>query len=245
MISIGRSIRWYNPYHDEVGFCVRNGFSFLQLWYKNGDIRVDSLPPPKAKAIRQVGFPVILHAVFTPDDFQEYGDRLLDLVDYFGSREVIVHPVCGKAPAGPNTQYRLAEQAKRFSGKAMERGVIWYLENNSVIDVFHYRKEDLEVVYNADPYVEQLLDVAHIDNYRHLQEIIGVKFPKCLHVAGKHFSVAHEHLPLAQGDIDYNLIFQEYLKGYDGRIILEVDGTDEEIIRSGQIITEAIQTAKE
>lgn len=61
-----------------------------------------------------------------------------------------------------------------------------------------------------------------------------------LHVAGKHFDVPHEHLPLSQGDIDYKLVFQKYLKGYDGRIILEIEGTDEEIITSKRIIDMAI-----
>ncbi len=40
------------------------------------------------------------------------------------------------------------------------------------------------MLYAADNYAEQLLDVAHIDNYEHLQEIINIKYPKCLHVAG-------------------------------------------------------------
>ena len=95
-------------------------------------------------------------------------------------------------------------------------------------------------MFGRDSYVEQLLDVAHIDNYLHLEEAISVKFPKCLHVAGKHFNVPHEHLSLTQGDIDYDLVFQKYLAGYDGRIILEVNGTDEEIIQSKQIIEKAL-----
>lgn len=88
------------------------------------------------------------------------------------------------------------------------------------------------------------MDVAHVDNYQHLEEIITVNFPKCLHVTGKHFDVPHEHLPLTQGDIDYKLDFHKYLNGYDGRIILETDGADEELIMSKQIINDAIIYAK-
>ena len=40
----------------------------------------------------------------------------------------------------------------------------------------------------------------------------------------------HEPLPLGQGDIDYDLVFSKYLQGFDGRVILEVIGNDEEII---------------
>ena len=96
------------------------------------------------------------------------------------------------------------------------------------------------MLYDADSYVEQLLDIAHIDSYEHLKEIIEVKYPKCLHVAGKHFSKEHEHLSLTQGDIDYNLVFKQYLQNFDGRIILEVVDTDEEIIKSREIIDKAL-----
>jgi len=239
VISIGRGIRWYNRYQDEVDFCIKNQFDFMQLWFRDGSILVNDLPEPKEEHIRRAGFPVLLHAVFDPVDFGQYGGALLDKVAYLGGRDVIVHPVCKKSPIDQHTEYKLAEQAKRFSAIARARGIVWYLENNSVIDGFHYQAKDLEIVFRADPYVEQVLDVAHIDNYRHLEEIAAVKFPKCLHAAGKHFQVPHEHLPLDQGDIDYRLVFREYLHGYDGKIVLEVTGTDEELIRSKQIIDEA------
>lgn len=193
--------------------------------------------------IRDFGFPVILHAVFDLDDFALYGNDLLDAVAYLQMNEVIVHPVCKKAPADGVATRRLVEEVSAFSQKARKRGVIWYLENNSVIDGFHYKKEGIQQVYDADDYVRQLLDVAHIDNYEHLEQIAAVKFPECLHVAGKHFTVAHEHLPLSEGDIDYALVFDKYLKGYDGRIILEVDGTDEAVILSKGIIDKAVSGA--
>lgn len=244
MISVGRGIRWYNNYQDEVNFCIENHFDFMQLWFKNGEILINNIPEPKEEYIKRVSFPIIIHAVFDPEDFEVYGDRLLDIVDYLGLHEVIVHPVSEKSLADSNTEHRLAKQVKIFSKKARSKGIIWYLENNSIVDVFHYKKSDLKIVYEIDTYVEQLLDIAHIDNYQHLEEIISVKFPKCLHVAGKHFDVPHEHLPLTQGDIDYKLVFQKYLNGYDGRIVLEIDGTDEEQIMSKQIIDDAIKYAK-
>lgn len=109
----------------------------------------------------------------------------------------------------------------------------------------HYKKEDIKTVFNKCILTELLLDVAHIDNYEHLEQIISVKFPKCLHVAGKHFDVPHEHLPLTQGDINYNFVFQNYLHDYNGRIILEVDGTDEEIIDSKNILSQAVLHIKQ
>ena len=241
MVRIGRGIRWYNDYQYEVDFCLANNFEFMQLWYKDGEVLVNNIPEPKVEYIKKVGFPVIIHAVFDPDDFEKYGDKLLELVEYLEMNEVIVHPVSEKTPVNDNTEYQLVEQVKIFSEKARNRGIIWYLENNSVVDTFHYNKSDLSLVFQTDLYVEQLLDVAHIDNYQHLREIIDVKFPKCLHVAGKHFDVPHEHLPLNEGDIDYKLVFRDFLNGYKGRIILEVDGSDEELIMSKRIIEEAIR----
>lgn len=239
MISIGRGIRVQNKYTDEVDFCVKHGFQFMQVWFRNGEILIDA-DEPKEAYIKNIGFPVILHAVFDPIDFELYGDRLLEITEYLGNSDVIIHPVCKKSPIDENTERQLAKQAKLFSQKAKAWGIIWYLENNSVIDKFHYSKQDLHIVYDTDSYAEQLLDVAHIDNYEHLAEIVAVKFPKCLHVAGKHFNVPHEHLPLTQGDIDYTLVFQKYLKGYDGRIILEVNSSDDDILASKKIIEDAI-----
>ena len=216
----------------------------MQIWYKDGEILINDLPEPKEQYIKKIGFPVILHAVFDPIDFTIYGDRLLDMITYLRMNEVIVHPVSEKSPVTDITENELAEQVKLFSIKAKSRGITWYLENNSKVDVFHYKAHDLRVVFSSDDYVEQLLDVAHIDSYKHLNEIISVKFPKCLHIAGKHFDIPHEHLSLTEGDIDYKVVFSQYLKGYDGRIILEIDGTDEEIAISKQIIDEAILLAK-
>lgn len=239
MITIGRTIRWYNNYIDEVDFCIENGFDFMQIWFKDGQIILDNIPEPKIEYIKNVGFPIIFHAVFTPNDFDLYGNILLDMVEYLGDNEVIIHPVYDKEAVTQNTEIELIEKAIKFSHKAKSKGIVWYLENNSVIDKFHYKKEELQMLYNADDYVQQLLDIAHIDSYGHLKDIIDVKYPKCLHVAGKHLCKEHEHLSLTQGDIDYNFIFNKYLQNFDGRIILEVVDTDEEIIKSKEIITKA------
>ena len=38
MITIERTIRWYNNYIDEVKFCKENSFDFMQIWFKDGQI---------------------------------------------------------------------------------------------------------------------------------------------------------------------------------------------------------------
>lgn len=240
MISLGRGIRWYNDYQSEVEFSKKYGFDFMQVWFKDGVIQINSLPEPREKFIKKIGYPIILHAVFTLEGFDRYGERLLDIVEYLEHSEVIVHPVCRKADMHINLTEVLIEKVYHITEKAKEKGIIIYLENNSVIDGMHYTKEDVQALYLKCTHTEQLLDVAHMDNYEQMEQIVEVKFPKCLHVAGKHFDIKHEHLPLSQGDIDYKLVFQKYLRDYDGRIILEVDGTDEEIIESRDIILEAL-----
>ncbi|WFA09060.1 hypothetical protein [Tissierella sp. Yu-01] len=56
-------------------------------------------------------------------------------------------------------------------------------------------------------------------------------------MADKHFSVIHEHLPIGQGDLDFQKIFNNYVKGYNGKIIFEVvTDVDDEIKNSKEII---------
>lgn len=82
MIKIGRGVRWYNNYLDEVRFSKENGFDFMQIWFKNGGIMIDNISGPKAEFIKSTGFPVIIHAVFKPEEIELWGDELLDLVEF-------------------------------------------------------------------------------------------------------------------------------------------------------------------
>ena len=59
MISIGRSLRWYNRYEEEIAFSVQNHFDFMQVWFKDGEIKIDNVAEPKEEFIKQKGFPII------------------------------------------------------------------------------------------------------------------------------------------------------------------------------------------
>lgn len=244
MITIGRSIRWYNDYLNEAEFSRNNGFDFMQIWFKNGEIMIDKIDEPKEAYIKKAGFPVIIHALFKIDDFEKYGDQLIELASGLGHREVIIHPICRNNEIKTDSILILSEAVHDLSIKAEKRDITVYLENNSRLDKFLCTSDEIKLVFDRNPNVELLLDIAHIDSFEHLKQIISVKYPKCLHAAGKHFNVIHEHLPLGQGDIDYNLVFSKYLHDYDGRIILEVIGNDEEIIESKKIIDAAIFRAE-
>ena len=47
MIRIGRGGLWNNSYKDEIVFCKKNHFDFIQIWFKDGELLVNDLPSPK------------------------------------------------------------------------------------------------------------------------------------------------------------------------------------------------------
>jgi sugar phosphate isomerase/epimerase len=236
MIEYGRSIRWFNDYRDEIEFSSLNKFSFMQIWFMKGELILDKVLSPKEQYVLNSNFPVIIHAVYDIDDYDKYNSELVRILKVLKHKEVIIHPVCETIPVNTETIYILADNIYKTNQLLKANNIKLYIENNSVIDKINYTPNDLKIVFDRNPDVELLLDIAHIDNYNHLQNILEVKFPKCIHIADKRFNVEHEHLPIGQGELDFELIFQNYLKGYDGKIIFEVVDTDEEIIKSKNII---------
>ncbi len=235
-MEYGRSIRWFNNYQDEIEFSKSNKFDFMQIWFAKGELVLDKVLCPKEKYILDCKFPAIIHAVYDINDYDKYNNELIRILKYLNHKEVIIHPVCEEHPVDSETINILAENIYKTNQLLKKDNIKLYIENNSVIDKINYTPSDLKIVFDRNPDVELLLDIAHIDNYNHLQEIINVKFPKCLHIADKRFNVEHEHIPIGQGELNFELIFQNYLKGYDGKIIFEVVNTDEEIIKSKDII---------
>ena len=166
------------------------------------------------------------------------------MVKYFGHTDLIIHPVFPpydkpKSITG-KTIYELAENINSTAEKLSHIGTTLFIENNSKMDAVNYAVEDLDIVFKANPKVELLLDLAHIDSYEHLQNIIAVKYPKMLHISDKHFSVEHEHLPIGMGDLDFELIFSKYLSDFNGSIILELPEEDSTVIDSMAKIQKAI-----
>jgi sugar phosphate isomerase/epimerase len=234
LIQYGRSIRWFNDYLSEVAFSKKNGFDFMQLWYMKGKLILDQVPEPKEQSIKQTDYPVIIHAVYDLDDFNLYTTELIRILKYLEHKEVIIHPVCESQPITQETIYALADNIFNTNQLLKQEGIKLYIENNSSIDIINYKPEDIKIIFDRNPDVELLLDIAHIDNIEHLKEIIQIKYPTCLHIADKHNDKKHEHLPLGQGELDYELIFKQDFKDFEGKIIFEIVGTDEEIISSLQ-----------
>jgi len=143
-------------------------------------------------------------------------------------------------PVEKDSIYKLAECNKRLTDYFYDNGIIIYIENNGRLDPFNYLPEDLKLVFDYSPKTELLLDIAHIDSYEHLYKIIEIKYPKMLHIADRHFSVEHEHLPIGNGDIDFGLIFSEYLSDFNGKVIFEITEEDNIIIDSMAKIQKAM-----
>jgi len=113
LIEYGRSLRRRNPYEQEIKFSADNNFDFLQVWYKKGELLVDSLGKPRAPKIKESGFPVIFHALMDINDFGEYSQDLLKILDYFCHREVIIHPVCESEEINDHSIEKLSREAAR------------------------------------------------------------------------------------------------------------------------------------
>ena len=204
-------------------------------------MNLNKLAVPKEKAILEEGFPIIVHALFNNEDYDKYTDDLLRILKFLRHDEVIIHPVCLPASLiNCDTIHILSERIKKITEMYFVEGIKVYIENNGREVPLNYTPEDLTIIFNDSPKAELLLDIAHIDNYEHLQKIINVKYPKCLHIADRHFSIGHEHLPIGQGDINFQYIFKKYLNNFDGKIIFEIVSDNDEIINSKKIIHDII-----
>ena len=236
MIQSGLALRFKENYATEVAFAQSLGFEFFQIWFYNGELSVNILNAPKEQYIKDAGFPIILHAVFDIPDYDKYGLELFRLLDFFEHKELIIHPICKAEPITGNTVFSHKSKLNRLWEELNQRGIKLYVENNSVIDGFFNTVEELRVVFDANPDIGLLLDLAHINDYGHLREIVNMRFPECIHIADKRFGIPHEHLPLGRGEMDFELVFREILPGYRGRLILEAVDSLEDIETSKKVM---------
>ena len=236
MIHKGLALRFNENYYGEINIARALGFAYFQIWFYNGILSASTLPEPREEKIKQAAFPIILHAVFDMPDYDTYGQKLLGLVDFFGHMEVIIHPVCKTEKITEKTVYSLERKISAIHNELKKRRVKLYVENNSVIDGFFNTVEELRVVFDEHPDIGLLLDLAHVNDYDHLRNIVKMRFPECIHIADKRFGVAHEHLELGKGDLNFDMVFSDILTGYSGRVILEAADDAYSVERSKKVI---------
>ena len=232
MIQIGCLARFFNKYEDEVKFAKLHGFDLMQIWYDRNGIALNKDSFPKENAIKEFDFPTIIHAVLDINEFEEHVPKIIDMLAYLNHKELIIHPICESEEITVDTIYKLSRQVSYALEKLSEKGITLYLENNSRLDPIFNTPKEIEIIFNNNTNLEFLLDVAHIESYEHLNEILDVRMPKALHIADKHLAAIHEHLPLGEGDIDYDFILNNALRSFEGKIILEIIQIDDALIDS-------------
>ena len=226
MVQFGL-VTYKRDYYEEIRLAKSLGFDFFQLWFFNGILCADTLPEPREKAIKEAGFPIIIHAVLDLPDFETYQEKFLYLLGYFGHKETIIHPICNKEPVTKQTVFTLKEKIEKIANEFSRRGIKLYVENNHLIGGFFNTVDDLKIIFEPNPEIGLLLDLAHINDYDHLREIVQMRYPECIHIADKHFGPGHEHITLGEGELDFDMIFSKVIPDYNGRIILEAaDSTD-------------------
>lgn len=234
-MDIGCLAKFFNKYEDEVIFAKENGFKFMQLWYDSNGLALNKDENP-LEVIKQKEFETIIHAVLDINEFREHIPKLLDILKYLGHREVIIHPICHSEEITSTTIYKLSDEAGYALELLSKEHITLYLENNSKLDPIFSTVEEIQIMFNNNPKLEFLLDLAHIDDYEVLKQMVKVKMPKILHIADRHFDVIHEHLPIGQGDIDFEYVFSNILTGFQGKVILEIIQSEEDIINSKKVI---------
>lgn len=241
MIKFGCLARYFNAYENEVGFARCNDFEFMQLWYDNKGLLLKDISA-QVKVIKEYNYPAIIHAVLDINEFDIHVPILLDVVKDLEHKELIIHPICHTEAIEDKTIIKLVEKVKYavdiFSGE----GITLFLENNSKLDPIFTNANEVEIMFKEIPKLEFLIDVAHIDSYEHLKQMVDIKMPKILHIADRHLEVVHEHLPIGEGNIDYKYIFKNILNHFDGKIILEIAQGDKEIVDSKLIIESLLNT---
>ena len=238
-MKIGCLARFNNPYSSEVKFAIDNNFKIMQVWYDNNGIRNFDENENRLQEIQKYQFPVIIHALLDINDIDKHIKKLVEINEKINQKDLIIHPICHSEEINENTVNKLSEIIGRALEVVKPYGIKIYLENNSKLDPIFSSPEDIKKVFDENPELEFLIDIAHIYNYDYLKEIVSIKMPKYLHITDSHFNKIHEHLPLGHGEIDFKYIFEDILKEFDGTAIFEVCTCDDDIIESKKILEES------
>ena len=250
-VRIGRNIRDLDiPFKDEVEFSKKNGFDIIQLWYKRG--KVDMVyEKNQIKAIKNCNIPCILHGTFDINDF-DYADDFVSLLVKLKHKETIVHPMIKTEEINEKTNSLLVNKVLELCNKLNEKGIKVYVENNHVKNKTFYTLRQWKYFWSKAPEnTEFLLDIVHVmfcNDYDYIRKLVNIKYPKCLHVADTYKGMVgkkHLHLPLGKGIIDFDIIFGDILKDFEGIIIMEIKNTDENIIASRDLLLKYYKQLKD
>lgn len=239
-LNIGCLARFsYYPYEHEVDFARGNGFDMLQIHYDRNGLFLKDISS-QAKLIKDADFPGIIHALLDINEIEEHILKLNDLLKYLGHKEIIIHPICRSEEISETTIYKLSEKIACVLEAFRKEGVIVYLENNSKLDPVFTSTREIDIMFKENPGLEFLIDIAHIDDYNHLKEMVEIKLPKMLHITDRRLDTVHGHVPIGQGNIDFEYIFKNILNNFDGKVIIEICPNDADIIYARDYLKELL-----
>jgi len=239
MIKYGCLARFFNFYEDEISFAEKNSFDFMQLWYDNKGFYVNKARDEDVANLKDYCFPSTIHAVLDINDFRIHIPKLKEILDTLKHKELIIHPVCESEKITEFSNKKLSGEIK-FALDYLGSEIKIYLENNSKFDPVFQTFDEISYVFSENPQAEFIIDIAHMDSYEHLKKLVSIKYPQLLHLADKRFSEIHEHLPVGEGEIDFQIVFDEILIDFKGGIIFEVFQNDNAIIESRKRIEEIL-----
>jgi len=236
MVKIGCLANFNNPYEHEVKFAKENGFTIMQVWYDKEGIKKYKTEENRLDEIIKFDFPTIIHAVLDINDILAHIPELIKILNILNQKELIIHPICHSEVINESTIIKLADIINKVLNLLKPQEITLYLENNSKLDPIFSTSKEIEVMFLKNPELEFVLDIAHIYNYKHLQEMVFAKMPQKLHITDSHFDIIHEHIPIGCGDINFQYIFSEILFDFQGEIIIELTKEDKDIVNAKEII---------
>jgi len=244
MIEFGFGARQFGgfkiKYPEEVEFAKTNNFDFIQIWYDAKSGLEINLSENKEKTIKESKFPSIIHAVLDVTEIEEHIRKLIPILRYLGNKELIIHPH-SNILKGNEAFLKLINVINFAVEELSKEGITVYLENNSRLNPIFWTSVEIKKVFDQILELEFLLDIAHIDDTKHLEDMVAIKYPKILHIADRHLEVIHEHLPIGGGNIDFEYIFKNPLVKFDGKVIFEVTKSTKDLIESKNKIYELVR----
>lgn len=247
-MRLGRNIRGSQiPFKDEVEFSIENNFDIIQRWYQRGKISM-LYENDNIKSIKKWKIPVIFHGAFDINDFDEFEDDFIKLLLKLKHKEVILHPMIKKEKVNKKTDKILLEKVLSFCSKLNELNIKVYVENNHVKMKTFYTLKQWKTFFELAPKnTELLIDLVHVmfcNDYKFLKKLIEIKYPKAIHIADTKKGMKgpkHLHLPIGEGIINFDKIFNKLLKDFDGLIIMEIQNLDNKIVMSKNKIERLIK----
>lgn len=227
MISFGCNILSTRLYEKDVAFALSNKFDFFQIGYTSeGFPYMNVQDAPYPETLQKNKYPIIIHALLRVSEFNEHLPILLQVLKYLGCRILIIHPLSQTREPGSTHISELIEGMHSALALFSPHGISLYIENNGAIDTLFSSIEDIKAMFAIHPDLEFLLDIAHARDYDTLCRMVDVRMPKALHIADRRDAIAHEHLPIGEGNIDFGRIMAGPLARFKGKVIFEVPTND-------------------